>query len=188
MIWKKIPDFKNYSINELGQVRNDKTGNIKKPYKNKKNGYFIIDLWENNKSHKITLHRLLAKTFIPNPENKPTVDHADGDRENNNLSNLRWATYSEQNSRFETSGVRSEKIIVTQYEEYRKKRGGGHIKWGNVINRLFFNSISDCARYFGCSVSNISLRLEDGQIGRRGITRGFLIEYFNGNRSTINKM
>ena len=55
-------------------------------------------------------------------------------------------------------------------------------------NRLFFNSISDCARYFGCSVSNISLRLEDGQIGRRGITRGFLIDYFNGNRSTINKM
>lgn len=36
MIWKKIPDFKNYSINELGQVRNDKTGNIKKLIKIKK--------------------------------------------------------------------------------------------------------------------------------------------------------
>ena len=187
-MWKKISGFKNYSINELGQVRNDKTGILKKAYKNKDNSYLTVDLWENNKCNKKTIHRLLAETFIPNPKNKPTVDHADGNRTNNSLNNLRWATYSEQNSRFETFGVRSEKIVVTQFEEIRKKRGGGHLRWGNVIDKLVFNSISDCANYFNCTISNISLRLKDGKIGRRGITRGFLIEYYNGNRITIDKM
>ena len=183
-MWKKISRNNNYSINEKGQVRNDKTNYIKKPFKNKRNGYYVVDLYENNKSEKVTIHRLLAEAFIPNPYNKPTVDHADGNRENNSLSNLRWATYSEQNSRFNSTGVRSEKVLVTEYKEFRKKRGGGHIGWGEVLRKLYFNSITECAEFFDCTISNISLRLEDGNIGRRGKTRGYLIEYIDGDRIT----
>ena len=185
MTWVKISRNNNYSINELGEVRNDKTNLIKTPFKNKRNNYMTVDLWKNNKSEKVPIHRLLAEAFIPNPLNKPTVDHADGNRNNNSLDNLRWATYSEQNSRSGSNGVRSEKIIVTQYEEFRKKRGGGHLGWGKVIKKLYFNSITECASYFNCSISNISLRLESGEIGRRGLTRGYLIEYANGKRVTI---
>lgn len=61
---------------------------------------------KNNKVEKVPIHRLVAEAFIPNSENKPTVDHVDGNRLNNSVDNLRWATYSEQNSRFNTIGVR----------------------------------------------------------------------------------
>ena len=54
-------------------------------------GYYIVHL--DGKAY--TLHRLLALTFIPNPENKPEIDHIDGNPLNNDLSNLRWATHKE---------------------------------------------------------------------------------------------
>ena len=120
MEWRKIKRNPNYSINRNGEVRNDATGRIKTPYENKANGYMTVDLYTNNKSTKVTIHRLLAEAFIPNPDNKPCIDHKDGDRKNNKLSNLRWATYSENNSRFDTCGVRSERIVVTKYTELRK--------------------------------------------------------------------
>lgn len=183
-MWKKIERNDNYSINEQGQVRNDKTGHIRRPTPNKRNGYLVVDLYKDNKREKVPIHRLVAEAFIPNPENKLTVDHIDGNRQNNSIDNLRWATYSEQNSRFETLGVRSEPIIVNHYEEKRKKRGGGHEAWLGIIEVLEFDSISEVAKYFDCTVSNISLMLEKGTIGRRGITRGYQFSYKHGGRAT----
>lgn len=185
MTWKKIKQNENYSINEVGEIRNDITGRIKKPTLNKVNGYWIVDLWKDNKSTKIPLHRLLAEAFIPNPQNKPTVDHKDGNRQNNSLQNLRWASYSEQNSRFNTVGVRGQRVKVTHYPEVRKKRGGGHEAWLDADDVMYFDRITDVAEYFGVTVSNISLLLKDGNIGRRGKTRGYKFEYVDGNRSTI---
>lgn len=185
-MWKKIDRNPNYSINENGDVRNDKTSHIKRPFVNKRNGYLIVDLYKNNHSEKVPIHRLVAEAFIPNPENKATVDHIDGNRKNNAISNLRWATYSENNSRFESVGVRSETITVTKYEEERKKRGGGHLAWLEPIELLEFSSISETAKYFECTISNISLMLEKGTIGQRGRTRGYQFSYKNGKRSTFN--
>lgn len=186
MEWKKIERNSNYSVSNNGIVKNNNSNIIKKPHINKKSGYYIVDLWQNNKAEKVPIHRLVAEAFIPNPHNKPTVDHIDGNRLNNNVDNLRWATYSEQNSRFNSVGVRSEAIIVKRYGEERKKRGGGHIKWLDIIEELEFESISETANYFNCSISNISLMLEKRTIGVRGITRGYQFLYKNGERVTTN--
>ena len=183
-MWKKIERNDNYSINKQGQVRNDKTSHIKKPTLNKRNGYLVVDLYKNNNREKVPIHRLVAEAFIPNLGNKLTVDHLDGDRQNNSIENLRWATYGEQNSRFETVGVRSEAIIVKHHEEKRKKRGGGHEAWLGVIEVLEFESITEVAKHFDCTISNISLMLEKGTIGRRGITRGYQFLYKHGDRAT----
>lgn len=178
MTWKKLKQSKNYSINENGDVRNDVTGYIKKPYINKTNGYVMVDLYENNRPTKVTIHRLLAESFIPNSDNKPCVDHIDGNRQNNALSNLRWATYSDNNSRFKTLGVRSEKIMVTHYKEKRNKRGGGHLEWLDVDCILFFDRIVDAAKHFGVTQGNITPLLKSGEIGRRGKMRGYKFEYY----------
>lgn len=185
MSWQKIKQNENYSINESGEVRNELTGKIKKPYRNKQNGYWCVDLYKDNKSTKYPIHRLLADAFIPNPQNKPTVDHKDGNRENNSLKNLRWATYSEQNSRFGVVGVRSQKVKVTHYREERNKRGGGHVRWLDVDMVLYFDRIGDAAKHFGTTIGNVSLMLQHGEIGRRGKMRGYKFEYLDSQRITI---
>ena len=184
-MWIKISRNDNYSINEQGEVRNDNSGHVKSPFQNKRNKYWMVDLYKNNKSEKVPIHRLLAEAFIPNPENKLTVDHKDGDRQNNSIDNLRWATYGEQNSRFDTVGVRSEAVVVTRYEEKRKKRGGGHESWLGIIETLEFDSISKAAEHFGVTIGNISLMLEKGTIGKRGKMRGYHFSYKHGDRITI---
>lgn len=178
MTWRKIKQNTNYSINENGQIRNDLTGKIKAPYTNKSTGYLEVDLWNNNKRKKYSVHRLLAEAFIENSNDKPCIDHKDGNRQNNDLSNLRWATYSENNSRFNTLGVRSERVKVTHYKEKRNKRGGGHIAWLEADNEMCFDRIVDVAEYFDVTQGNITPLLKSGEIGRRGKMRGYKFEYF----------
>ena len=161
MKWKILKENENYSINEKGEIKNNITKKILSPSINKDSGYYQIDLWKNNKSRKYTLHRLVASNFIPNLENKPTVDHIDGNRLNNDISNLRWATYSEQNSRFNTFGVRSEKIKVINVNG----------------EELIFNRIKDVAEHFNCNISNISQMLKKGTFGKRGKTRNYKFIY-----------
>lgn len=83
-----------YYISDAGRVMNIKTGRIMKTTINK--GYERAHLYINNKSKNVQIHRLVAFAFIPNPENKPTVNHKDGNKIHNDVSNLEWATYSEQ--------------------------------------------------------------------------------------------
>lgn len=57
--------------------------------------YYTVSLYKNNAGESTSVHRLVAKTFIPNPENKPCVNHIDGNKHNNHVENLEWVTYSE---------------------------------------------------------------------------------------------
>lgn len=183
MRWQKVRGLDSYSVSDGGDVRNDVTGELKTPTINKRNGYFYVDLYKDNKRMKRPIHRLVAEAFIPNPDGKKTVDHIDGCRTNNVASNLRWATYSENNSRFETVGTRSEPVTVFHYKEQRDKRTGGHEKWLGVDSVMNFRSIKECAEHFGVTLANISLMLEKGEVGRRGKMRGYRFEYQNGGRS-----
>lgn len=86
-IWKKIEDYEGlYEVSNTGKVR-DLKGNIKPMFKNNK-GYYLLSLYCNGKTHHPTIHRLVAKAFIPNPNNYPQVNHKDCDKANNSIENL----------------------------------------------------------------------------------------------------
>ena len=106
-IWKDVSGYEGiYQVSNCGRVkrvgnyRNQcaewKSNRILKPAV-KNNGYLFCQLCKNNETSHKMIHRLVAEAFIENPDNKPTVNHIDGDRKNNTVQNLEWATYSENN-------------------------------------------------------------------------------------------
>jgi len=91
---KVIDNFPNYTISITGEIINTATGYTKKAWQCK-NGYLYVDLQHVGYKLKFPLHRLIATHFIPNPENKRIVNHIDGNKLNNTINNLEWATDSE---------------------------------------------------------------------------------------------
>ena len=87
MIWKKIAGY-DYSINENGEVRNNKSGKILKAVPDGRDNYLVVCLRGNGRNHMYRIHRLLGVYFLSCPTDMQ-VDHIDGDRRNNNLTNLR---------------------------------------------------------------------------------------------------
>lgn len=99
-LWKKVEGFPNYSVSNLGRVRNNQTNRILigsdcgKGYKIGK-GYSSVRLVNESEVRHMKIHRLVALAFVPNPEGKPFVNHIDGNTHNNDVSNLEWVTNQE---------------------------------------------------------------------------------------------
>lgn len=96
-IWKKVSEFPNYSVSNQGRVRHDKRNHMRKIFIDK-DGYEIVSLQKNGKPITRRVHKLVALAFVPNPLNKPCVDHIDTNKLNNNADNLRWVTQWENSN------------------------------------------------------------------------------------------
>lgn len=134
-MWKQIQYEANYEISEEGQVRNKETLQIKSlRYSNK--GYARVTLYPSGKTYSV--HRLVADAFIENPKNLPSVNHKDGNKKNNKLSNLEWCT-PKQNTRHAIDVIKTMKVADwTGIKNPEKKLDYGlvySIKFG-LLNEL----------------------------------------------------
>ena len=135
-IWKNVFGFENqYEVNKSGDVRRKQaetiykdgrvahfSNNILKQSPNKK-GYMRVYLSKNSKKYTKTVHRIVAETFILNPENKRTVNHKDCNKLNNSVDNLEWATNLEnmQHAFLNGSFKERDKTTILNIKHMRKK-------------------------------------------------------------------
>jgi hypothetical protein len=91
-IWKEIEGYEGlYQVSNEGRIRSKRRIKIQGDY----NGYKKVRLSKKSRQLTKQVHRLVAKAFIPNPNNKPMVNHKDLNRSNNNVNNLEWVTHQE---------------------------------------------------------------------------------------------
>ena len=118
-IWKEIKGFEGlYECSNLGRIaRLTKAGNFKilKQYTdNSSGGYNKVNLCKNGKVHLLRVARIIAETFIPNPDNKPQVDHINTNRTDNRVENLRWVTHKENmnNSTTTLNNIKAQRKVM----------------------------------------------------------------------------
>lgn len=139
MEWKICPLWPRYLISSTGEIMNIKTGLKRKPYLTI-SGYFYIVVRDRDRKMACAIHRLVAQAFIGEaPDGKPFVAHYDGDKTNNNVENLRWASRSEN----EADKVRHGK------SNRGERFGRSRLTKENVI--IIKNLISE-----GCTAKNIA--------------------------------
>ena len=164
-LWKPIKDFDNYEVSSFGKVRNIKTHRILKSAT--KGGYILVGLCQNGKGKSIGVHRLVAESFIENPENKPQVNHIDKNRSNNNVDNLEWNTALENNLHRSKNCIQTtnQNIVIWRIDK----------DTGDLLQK--YESIKLAAKW--CFENNLCKKIVNAESGLSFAVRGLYKTSFN---------
>lgn len=169
-VWKEIPNtYGLLEVSNLGQVRSLMRGKpyILKAQKDKK-GYLRIRATIKRKRIALKIHRVVAEVFIENPDNLPQVNHKDGNKSNNEMSNLEWISNIDNAHHAIEKGLWTNVYAASKAANEKRKRP---IKAANGKDVLFFESVSAAERYFN------SRHIVDVLKGRREHVKGYSFVY-----------
>ena len=172
--WKTLQNFSRYLISNTGKVYSNK---IKKnlSFFKQNSGYLCVDLWDdNNVFHRFLVHRLIAITWINNPLNKKYINHKDGNKLNNNITNLEWCTMSENilharktglnpynlptlNKKLEGQRKSTSKYFGVCWDKTRKKWRAALVYQGKPHCQKRFNTEIEAAQYYNELVKKFKL-------------------------------
>lgn len=181
-IWKDVPDYEElYQVSNLGRIRSyekyKRAGRHTSVYYcpsmiiksfSAGTGYQRVNLYKNRKGRQLSVHRLVAMAFIPNPDNLPQVNHKDEDKTNNRLDNLEWCT-AKYNSNYGTHPYRL--TVKGRIKPKKSKEVGQYAKSGELIG--IYPSICEASRRTHLNRGNI------GQVvnGKRSKCGGYIWKY-----------
>ena len=161
-IWKDVDGYGGfYEVSNLGRVRSKERITEIQPYchivrkprilKAQFNGmYYRVVMSFDGKSRQVLIHRLVAETFIPNPDGLPQVNHKDENKKNNNVENLEWCTM-QYNMSYGTKGKRHSEFMTRT----KGRAVCQYTKDGKLVNR--FSSITQAAKATGIIHSSINM-------------------------------
>lgn len=156
--WKQIEGSK-YSVSNTGLVINNETGRLMNQRSGGTSPYLVVNLTTNGKTYKALVHRLVAKAFIPNPENKKQVNHKDKNKFNNSVENLEWTTPLENMAHhYATGGVKRNN------QTYKGKFGKEHNRSLKLMcDGVVYYGLSEASRLTGIGISTIQYAVSRGK-------------------------
>lgn len=162
MMFKAYPKNDNYLVYEDGRIYSKRTKHFLTPKKNH-DGYNRVQIWKNNKCRFVSWHRVIAETFIPNPNNLPYVNHKDGNKTNNCVSNLEWCTQKDNikhawENGLSTHANHSKLGKIAQYDPA-----------GNLI--AVYSCIGEAAKITGISYYSIRANAKNNHNSKKYIWR-----------------
>lgn len=167
-IWKTLDYIPNYLISNIGNVMNIKTRKILKHQIKK--GYHRLELTSIDGRRSLYVHRLVAEAFILNPENKPQVNHINGNKDDNSIENLEWCTNYENAHHAITNGLWENVFKASaNTNEARKIKCKAVNK--TTGKEIYFESISEAEKYFN------NRHICDVLKGKRHTIHGYIMQY-----------
>lgn len=185
-IWKDISEYEGlYQISNLGNVKSQHSNRMNRQKPGKllkialmKNGYMSLELRMGDTNKRHLIHRLIAESFISNPDNKPVVNHINGIKTDNRIENLEWCTQSENIRHAIDTGLRgtsfgppkgtkpwnTDKLLSEEHKAKlsKAKLGKPSLKKRKVIDTstgIIYNGIQEAADAFGVKYSNMCGKL-----------------------------
>ena len=168
-IWKETKDNPNYLVSNTGRVRR-RGSKVDHSVRDLK-GFLATDLYKDNSRSTKRVHRLVAEAFIPNPDGKPEVNHIDGNKHNNRVSNLEWVTSKENCRHAWDKGIMTPSRGMSGKNNPnagRKSRPFKIVETGEVFDTLY-----DCEK----AIDGNNRHINDCLRGRQRTHRGYHFEY-----------
>ena len=165
--WRPIKGYPDYDISNFGEISSNKFNKRKrlKPGKNN-SGYYQVVLSKNKITKTFLLHRLVAENFIENKDNKLTVNHLDANKLNNQVTNLQWATYSENIQHAYNAGLKENTRKATKKNIIKAVEALKVPIFSKKLN-MQFESLTEAATYIqSIYFKNSKLETINSSIGK----------------------